>query len=156
MQNRLFLLSLTLMPFIIACEGDEHKPQHNQGKNCLECHSFTSGGTIFKSIDAEDKDEQDAAQGFNIQLLLDSGETISYAPGNGYGNVLYNGDQGAINSFTAQIIDSQGVVVNQSHINSHDVGRLACNRCHTQEGLNGAPGRVVNYDYSGSLASIIK
>ncbi len=156
MNIKILLLGLALIPLFIGCgEGDESSARHNQGRNCLSCHSFTSGATVFQSIDAMNDDETEAAQGYMIQLLLDSGEIIMYANGNGYGNVLYNGDQGVINDFTAQIIDSQGVVVNQSSVNSHHVGRLACNSCHTQEGLNGAPGRIVNFDVNNNLSSQI-
>jgi len=146
--------NLLVVPFIVGCgEGDEFSAQHNQGKDCLTCHGFTSGATVFQSLDSPNYDEHDAARGYSIQLLLDSGKTVKYSAGNGYGNVLYNGDGGEINNFTPQVIDEQGNIINQASTNSHDVGRLACNSCHTQEGLNGAPGRIVNFDYSGSLAS---
>ena len=151
-QKRLFIL----MPlfFLIGCgEGDEFQAQHNQGKNCLECHNFTSGATIYKSISGVDYDEHNAAQGYSLQLLLESGKILQYTKGNGYGNKLYNGDQGAIDNFTPQVLNAQGQIVNQSSQNSHTVGRLSCNRCHTQEGLNGAPGRIVNFDYFGNLSS---
>ena len=153
-QKLLFLLIPIF--FLIGCgEGDEHQPRHNQGKNCLECHSFTSGATVFKSLDATNYDQNDAAQGYSLQLLLESGKVVKFTPGNGYGNLLYNGDRGEINSFTSQVTDSKGNIVNQSAINSHDVGRLACNTCHTQSGLNGAPGRIVNFDYAASLMTDI-
>ena len=117
----------------------------------MECHGFTSGGTIFKNLNAADYDETQAADTYGIQLKLETAEILHYSKGNGYGNRLYNGDAGAINSFTPQIIDAQGNVINQSIQNSHDVGRLACNRCHTQNGLNGTPGRIVNYDVNHNL-----
>jgi len=152
MKKQFILLSLVLLNFLVGCgEGDEFQAKHNQGKNCLECHNFTSGATIFKSLKAVNDDENNAAQGYSIQLLLDSGEIVKYTAGNGYGNVLYNGDSGAIDNFTSQVIDAQGKVVNQSVKNSHTVGRLACNRCHTQNGLNGAPGRIVNFNLNGNL-----
>jgi cytochrome c553 len=152
MKNKYLLLALLLLPFILGCEeGDEFQPQHNQGKNCLECHSFTSGATVFKSLTAANNDHNDAAQGYSIQLLLESGKTLKFTPGNGHGNLLYNGDKGEINNFTSQVTDGQGKVINQSTTNSHDVGRLACNTCHTQNGLNNAPGRIVNFDYTANL-----
>ena len=165
MKNKHLLLTLAVIPFLIGCEGiggedDEFQATHNQGIDCLQCHSsgehvFISGATIYKNLNGADYDSANAAQGYSIQLLLDTGTILKYSSGNGYGNLLYNGDQGAINNFTAQIIDAQGNIVNQSANNSHDAGRLACNSCHTQDGLNGAPGRIVNYDYTKSLAADI-
>jgi len=154
MKNKYFLLALSLIPFFVGCgEEDEFQAKHNQGKNCLECHSFTSGATVFKSLHTVNYNQNDAARGYGLQLLLESGKILKFRPGNGNGNLLYNGDAGAINSFTSQVIDNKGKVVNQSAKNSHNVGRLACNTCHTQNGLNGAPGRIVNFDYTGSLVS---
>ena len=141
-----------LLLFLVGCGEDENQVTHNQGIDCLQCHSFTSGATIYKSLTGANYDSTNTAQEYNIQLLLETGEVITYSQGNGYGNKLYNGDAGAINNFTARVIDAQGKIVNQSATNSHNVGRLACNSCHTSSGLNNAPGRIVNYDYSGSLA----
>ena len=158
MKIKSLLIGISTLPLLIACsigEGDEFKPRHNQGKNCLECHGFTSGGTIFKNLNAANYAETQAADDFTIQLLLESGKILKYSKGNGYGNRLYKGDQGAINNFTPQIVDAQEKIVNQSVKNSHDVGRLACNRCHTQNGLNGAPGRIVNYDVNHNLSAQI-
>lgn len=156
MKIKQLILGFCTLPLLISCgigEGDEFQARHNQGKNCLECHAFTSGGTIFKNLNAANYAETEAADAYNIQLRLESGKILHYHKGNGYGNRLYNGDEGAINSFTPQIVDAQGNVVNQSRQNSHNVGRLACNRCHTQNGLNGAPGRIVNYDVNHNLAT---
>jgi len=133
--------------FFSGCGDDEFHAKHNQGKNCLECHSFKGGGTIFKSIDAKDYDEKMAARGYNIQLLLKDGTIIKYSKGNGYGNRKYSGNIDNIGNFTAQIVDQNGTVVNHSRENSHNIDRLACNRCHTKDGANGAPGRVVNFNF---------
>jgi len=37
---------------------------------------------------------------------------------------------------------------NYFQLDSHDVGHLACNSCHTQNGLNGAAGRIVTFNYT--------
>ena len=146
------LLVCSSLLLLSGCEVGENEfsATHNQGKNCLECHSFTSGVTLYTKLHGKDKTVSDVAKDYNVQLKLDSGEIITYRKGNGYGNRLYKGDQGAINDFTPQVVDANGKVVNQSKY-PHNVGRMACNSCHTQEGLNGAPGRVVNYDYYNAL-----
>jgi len=37
--------------------------------------------------------------------------------------------------------------VNSSLKNSHDSSRFDCNSCHTAAGVNGAPGRIVSFNY---------
>lgn len=153
-MKKVYILSAILAIGILSgCGDSEFSAQHNQGKNCLECHSFKSGATIFKKADAKNYDEKAVAQGYSVQLKLDNGEIIKFDKGNGLGNFKYSGDTSKIDRFTPQIVDKDGNVVNQSSQNSHDITRLACNSCHTQEGLNGAPGRIVNFDL---LHNIVK
>ena len=157
MKNRYLWIALAIIPLLVGCGEDEGNDiVHNQGLNCLSCHSsgehtFNSGVTIYKSINGADNDSNDVYDSYNVKLLLDNGQVITYSKGNGLGNKLYSGDQGAINNFTAQVVDSSGTIVNSSNTNSHNVGRLACNSCHTIAGLNGAPGRVVGFNYYNTL-----
>ena len=156
MKNTYLLLSLVAIPFMVGCE-DENSASHNQGADCLACHkNFTSGATVFNKLNAQGGNSTDAASGYSIQLLLENNTTIKYSSSRGIGNINYIGDRGAINKFTAEIIDQNGKVVNKSMTNSHGVGRLACNTCHSSTGNSGAPGRIVNYNYIKSLASKIK
>ncbi len=155
MKKELFL-GFALALLFVGCGDDEFSARHNQGKNCLECHSFTGGGTIFKHLHTANYDEKDASSKHKIQLLLSSGNIITYDKGNGYGNFKYQGDKNTIGNFTAQIVDNNGTVVNQSRTDSHNSDRLACNRCHTQEGLHGAPGRIVIFDVNQNLATAIQ
>jgi hypothetical protein len=160
-KSNLLFGSLLLAFTLVGCgdgDDDDNKVVHNQGVNCLECHSsgkrsFDSGATVYTVINGANYDASKSAKNYTIRLLLEDGKHIVYSKGNGQGNARWRGDEGAINNFTAQVLNPNGKVVNQSSKNSHNVGRLACNGCHTQSGLNGAPGRIVNYDYSGSLAS---
>jgi len=151
-----FLLGIAIIPFIFACDDDGNSVVHHQGQNCLSCHSFTSAATIYNTLRGKYDTSEGIANGYMIQLLLDNHTTIKFRKGNGHGNVLWKGDGGSINDFTAQVIDTNGVVVNSSKLNSHNVGRLACNICHTELGLNGAPGRIVNFDTSLSKNLKIK
>ena len=147
---------LILTVFIFTGCGDSESSVHNQGKDCISCHSsFDSGVTIFNSLDASDRNATDTANGYKVRLVLDDGNTISYVKGRGDGNFYWKGDEGTINDFTVEILDENGKVVNKSRENSHNVGRLRCNSCHTQDGLNNAPGRVVSYDYNKLLSNII-
>ncbi len=86
-------------------------------------------------------------------VLENTGEIVRYYAGRGTGNSSTSYPAGTINSFTAQVVDDQGVVVNSSLKDSHDVTRLDCNVCHTKGGRDGAPGRITSYDYYNSLAT---
>ena len=154
MKNTYLLLSLIAIPFMVGCE-DENSASHNQGADCLACHGFTSGATVFNKLNAKGGNSTDAASGYSIQLLLENNTTIRYSSSRGIGNVNYTGS-GNIGNFTAEVIDSSGNVVNKSLKNTHNDSRLHCNVCHSSSGLNNAPGRIVGYDYYKSLASKVK
>ena len=133
---------------MVGCEEEEgDSVVHHQGQNCMECHAFDSAATVYNDLRGKENTSEGTAKGYSVQLVLENHTVIQYRSARGYGNVRWNGDTGAIDNFTAQVIDGQGNVVNNSLTNSHNVGRLACNTCHTQNGLNGAPGRIVNYPF---------
>ena len=148
MHKMTIIIGIAVGVFMIGCENEGNSVVHHQGKNCLECHSFTSAATIYTELRGKYDTNVGTANGYTVQLLLDNGSTIKYRQGNGHGNVLWKGDAGAVNDFTAQVLDTNGNVVNSSKKNSHNVGRLACNVCHSELGLNGAPGRIVSYQYT--------
>jgi len=156
MKNYIFFTSLICLIALTGCEqGEGNSIVHNQGKDCRECHSFGSSGTIYTALRGQDNTDQNTAKDYRVQLLLETNQKIILTQTRGYGNVRWDGDVGAINSFTAQVIDANGNVVNSSLKNSHNVGRLSCNSCHTQQGLNAAPGRIVNYNYYKTLSASV-
>lgn len=108
---------------------------HNEGKNCLACHSFASGATVFTSLNAADKTP--GAAGYKIQL---NGIVFSSARGTG------NSRSASFPSgnYTAHVIDPNGNIVNSSASLSHDASRRACNSCHSSTGNSGAPGRITS------------
>ena len=131
---------------------------HNQGIACGNCHtngeeSFASGGTIFYTLNAANKDGSHAAANYKIKLLLNNGQTITYSTARGTGNVYKGWINAGVDKYTAVVIDSNGNIVNKSLEYSHDATRYNCNSCHTQSGTSSAPGRIVSYDYYASLAS---
>jgi len=139
-------------------EENDNYELHNQGVACLSCHGlssgtveyderFTSGGTVYTAIDSASSYAKD----YRIKLVLENTLIgVTYEIENGDGNSYTEYPEGSINGYTAQVIDSRGVVVNSSLTNSHDVTRLDCNTCHTASGTGGAPGRIVSYDYYAS------
>jgi len=116
----------------------ENGGSHNQGQSCAKCHTndFNSGATVFKTLHAATNTL--GATGYKIQL----GDTDVYNAGRGDGNSYLTRFTG--NKFTAHVIDSNGNIVNSSASLSHDSTRLDCNRCHTVNGANGAPGRITS------------
>jgi mono/diheme cytochrome c family protein len=145
-------------------DDDGEDAYHNQGVSCATCHStsaatnygddsssndevFDSGATIYTSLTAANNDAAKAAYGYSLRLLLNDGTTVSYRIGNGTGNVNATFNAG-ITSYTAQVINTRGEVVNSSSTNSHDASRFDCNSCHTATGANGAPGRITSFQYT--------
>jgi len=116
---------------------------------------FTSGGTVFTKLNASNDDVFSYASGYTLRLVLENtNQTITYEKERGTGNAMTEASIGTINAYTAQVLNSQGNVVNTSIANSHDVTRLDCNSCHTAEGNSGAPGRMTSYFLtSGSSSS---
>ncbi len=149
-------------------EGDD--TQHNQGKSCAQCHSvtgtiaisdddsdddendddgeyvFSSGATIYTLLHGEDLNAAQTASGYSLRLILQSGATETYQLARGTGNVYANVNAG-LGNYTVEVLDRAGNVVNRSAANSHNDSRLDCNSCHSVNGANGAPGRIVSFMY---------
>jgi len=158
MKRKLVLLPSLLLFLSFSCGGglgeglggeDDDGPVHFQGKSCGSCHDF-SGGTVFTNLYAPDNDAGSAASGYKVKLLFPDGTAYVSSYGRGTGNFII--PKGNLkNWFRAVVIDANGREVNSSMKNSysHNPNRFECNACHTQNGANGAPGRIVNYDYYG-------
>ncbi|MBU1657523.1 hypothetical protein KKG72_00540 [bacterium] len=161
----LALLVVTLL-VIIGCGAESTSPSassdnkdlsvilHNQGESCLDCHGagsekeFISGATVYTSLDSNDS----YADGYTIRLVLEGTHTVvNYIQGSGIGN-SHTPYSESINDFTAQVLDSNGSVVNSSATDSHGADKLNCNNCHTAEGTGSpkAPGRIT-YDMTTAL-----
>jgi len=109
---------------------------HNEGRNCLSCHSFASAGTVFTSLNAGNNTP--GAAGYRIKLSTG----VVYGSARGTGNSRTSSFPSG--KFTAQVMDPNGNIVNSSADMSHDASRRACNSCHSATGNNGAPGRITN------------
>jgi len=127
-------------------EGSESEGSESEGSEGGE-NSFTSGATIFTTLNASNNDASKAANNYTLRLLLESGATEGYRIGRGTGNVNGTFNAGIAN-YTAQVLDAQGNVVNTSATNSHNASRFDCNSCHTSAGTSGAPGRIVSFKYA--------
>jgi len=133
---------------------------HNQGQACLSCHAapatladgedFLSGGTVYTTLNGNSS--QSFASGYTIRLALSNGISINYEYDNDGGTAnSYSENSTLLNNytFTAQVVNTANEVVNTSTTNSHNTSTyLNCNSCHTIEGTNGAPGRILSLPIS--------
>lgn len=149
-------------------ENEYYLGFHYQGVSCSQCHSpdagvfdyeyeeekyyekdedelFNIGGTIFNSIDAQDGDVNSASLYHYVVLKTEYGSYKANI-GAGIGNFYLN--KGISQPFLPQVYDNRGNLVN-SALTYHKPSHVDCNSCHTSEGRNGAPGRIVSYDYYG-------
>ena len=155
-MKKVMAASLLIVGLMTGCdsttdsesEENENSVLHSQGVSCATCHSagseesFTSGATVFTTLDAANSDTSKYATGYGLRLLLAGGSAVTYSSGRGIGNFYTRTSTGTFNDYTAQVVDSSGVVVNSSNTDSHDLNRLDCNSCHTAAGTGGAPGRI--------------
>ena len=121
---------------------------HNQGVACSNCHSFKIGGTIFKSLHAQDGDVNNAALNYYVVLKTNNG---SYKVKIGRGTGNFNLNISIPSTFIPQVYDGAGNLVNSSSL-PHQPSYTDCNSCHTSNGKNGAPGRIVSYSYYGNTS----
>lgn len=140
--------------------NDEYT-NHNQGLACLSCHAapankadgedFLSGATVYTALDATSSAQ--FAVSHTIRLLLTNEQILNYETEDDGGDANSYSEDSRILSYdyTAQVINKDGTVVNSSQTYSHNYTQLDCNTCHTAVGNNGAPGRIISYDYAKSI-----
>ncbi|QOP42521.1 hypothetical protein FJR45_00535 [Sulfurimonas sediminis] len=156
-------------------EDEGEDAQHYQGQSCAQCHSttgavalnednednenneagenaFSSGATVYTLLHGENANASQAASGYSLRLVLQSGIIESYRLARGTGNVYANVNAG-LGNYTVEVLDRAGNVVNRSATNSHNDSRLDCNSCHSLNGANGAPGRIVSFMYQAPVTA---
>ncbi len=113
----------------------------NPGQACIACHStmnhaptFTAAGTVYPT--AHEPDNCDGVtSGWQIVITDAAGTQTTLTP-NLAGN--FHTDNAIVYPYTVQII-ANGFT--REMITPQSTGD--CNSCHTQNGANGAPGRIV-------------
>lgn len=143
----------TARSFTISRDDDGEENEANEANE----NQFTSGATIFTKLNAPTITKQEGAlpttsylaNGYTLKLVLENSDIVyNYSAAKGTGNINAVFDTATLNGYTAQVIDTKGNVVNSSATNSHDASRLDCNSCHSSSGANGAPGRIVSFEYN--------
>jgi hypothetical protein len=111
------------------------------GEACIACHSSGEGprysiaGTVYPT--AHESNDCNGASDPNVQVVITdaTGATITL-PLNSAGN--FESRQSIATPYTAKVISGTKVRAMATPQTSGD-----CNSCHTEQGNNGAPGRII-------------
>ena len=119
--------------------GDQGSPSMHPGGNCIECHSsgegphFSIAGTVMN--DSKDDTNCDGVSGVTIALKGSDGQTVTLTS-NGAGN--FYSSNAVATPYTVTLTyngKTRQMTAAQTDMN--------CANCHTAEGANGAPGRIL-------------
>jgi hypothetical protein len=120
--------------------GDHESELMHPGMDCIGCHSSGEGptllvaGTVYSSL--HEGDDCYGLAGATVQITQAGGQVLS-AMTNSAGNFLIR-SRGALSTpFTAKIIVNG---MEKAMLTPQATGD--CMSCHTQMGLNAAPGRI--------------
>jgi hypothetical protein len=112
-------------------------PTMRPGANCRSCHGFTVSGTIYPTAhEPTNCNGVNGSTGTRVVITGANGQTLTLTPsaaGNFYSNTQLGG------SFMARVTTTAGGT--RSMLQMQTSGD--CNSCHTQNGANGAPGRIM-------------
>jgi hypothetical protein len=124
--------------------GNEESPTMHPGRDCLGCHQdfgeaqeVVLGGTVFDAEGTNEPDDCFGLPGVTLELT-DADGTVHEATSNAAGNfVLYAPTQIAT-PYTVKL-----TYEGRERVMAAPQTSLSCNSCHTEDGLNGAPGRIL-------------
>ena len=123
--------------------GDEESENMHPGVDCIACHAdrgegprYTVAGTAFQNID--DEDDCRGIDNVDIEIYGSDGTLAFTVSANSVGNFTSRAALAAIAPYTAKVI-YEGRTAEMTTPQTDG----ACNRCHTAEGVDGAPGRIL-------------
>lgn len=128
-------------------DWDDKSPDMNPGLACRACHleeeedvAYFFMGTVFPSLHEEDLCYSDVPAGTEVHIVDRNNDVALRLPVRRRGNFFSLTRQaGVLLPFTARVVDPQGRTIAMSTPQmSGD-----CNGCHTEQGANGAPGRIL-------------
>ena len=140
-------------PFPTTCasnstwtQGNNGSSNMNPGLACAACHTTQSPGdlyaymgTVFPSLHEKDRCNSRPPTGVTIEILNAAGAvTLTMTPKTTSGN-FYGSRFGAAGSYRARVKLNGAVVAEMMNL----VTNGDCNTCHTEQGAQGAPGRIV-------------
>ena len=123
-------------------QGNRGSSDMNPGKACITCHStmngpsLTIGGTVYPT--GHEPDLCNGANGTN-------GARVVITGADGKVQTLTPGTSGNFNSRTSVALPFKAKVTYMGRERAMATPQSTgdCNSCHTQNGANGAPGRIV-------------
>jgi len=125
---------------------DKDSPLMNPGRSCIGCHTatnepaqaplYTAAGTVMH--DLHEADDCAGAPDLTI-TLTDFDGTEWPMVGNSVGSFWLAPDSPLVMPYTARITDRAG----NERVKQVPVDNGDCASCHTEEGANGAPGRLL-------------
>ncbi len=127
--------------------GNRESPLMNPGRACLDCHgggggeapAFQLGGTVYPTGHEPDLCYGGSSSGQATVVITDAAGLVVNLTTTSDGNFYYSARSAALQlPYTARVM-FQGRV--RAMAAAQQDGN--CNSCHTQDGANGAPGRIV-------------
>ncbi len=126
--------------------GDSPSEQMNPGLPCRSCHAFSApelayyfAGTVFPSLHEQDLCNSPPPEGGRIEILNEAGEVVLTLRPNAAGNFSSKSrEPGFPLPYRARVVLGEREATMQTLQYSGD-----CNLCHTEQGAQGAPGRIV-------------
>ena len=122
--------------------GNEESPTMNPGLDCLGCHAnlgeaeeVALGGTVFSTLN--EPDTCFGVKGVTLELTDANGE-VSEIVSNEAGNFVLE------HATIATPYSARLLYEGRERVMQAQQTVLSCNSCHTEEGANGAPGRVLS------------
>jgi hypothetical protein len=126
--------------------ADKDSPLMNPGRSCVQCHAeendpthapfYTVAGTVMATLNEDD----DCRGAGGMTVIVTGADGVEWRMvGNSVGNFWLDADIQVAMPYTARIEDRAGNVRQKlTPVSDGD-----CAACHTRDGANGAPGRLV-------------
>lgn len=134
---------------IFWTKGDFESPLMHPGRACLTCHStvvgedvqnlFAIAGTVYPTLHEVDDCNGAAAADLKVVITTADQQTLTLAV-NSAGNFMYDQQEFGPIMFPikAKVVQGDAEIAMAAAQMSGD-----CNSCHTELGMNGAPGRIL-------------
>ena len=126
-------------------DGDHGSALMHPGEACIACHTvdhgptFAAAGTVFPTLHEPDNCDGANLSGLAVIDIMDSKGVETKIPVDTVGNFHAYADQVSITPpFGAAVVEGTKTRAMTEHQTTGD-----CNSCHTVEGANGAPGRIM-------------
>ena len=126
---------------------DDGSPDMNPGLPCRACHLQREEeearffmGTVYPTLHEEDRCYSNVPAGTRVEIIDANGNVALTLPVRPRGNFMSTSlNAGIALPFTARVVSPTGGVTQM--MTPQTTGD--CNGCHTEQGANGAPGRIL-------------